>query len=188
VPAGSGLTPERFKGLRIATSYPALVKRDLAARGVKAAAIVKLDGAVEISVKLGVADAVADVVQSGRTLEQAGLKVVGAPILESEAAVIARDHAVAKHPAVKQFLERLKGIVTARDYVMVEYDVPRKTLAAACKVTPGIESPTVAPLSEAGWCAVKAMARRKEVNRIMDRLAALGAKGIIVTDIRTCRI
>ena len=188
VPAASKLTPARFQGLRIATSYPALVTRDLAKRGVKAAAIVKLDGAVEISVKLGVADAVADVVQSGRTLEQAGLKVVGEPILESEAAVIARDRAVAKLPAVKQFLERLKGIVTARDYVMVEYDVPRNVLAAACKVTPGIESPTVAPLNEAGWCAVKAMARRKEVNRIMDRLAALGAKGILVTDIRTCRI
>lgn len=187
VPKESKLTPDRFGGIRIATSYPALVKQDLAKRGLEAA-IVKLDGAVEISVKLGVADAVADVVQSGRTLEQAGLKIVGDPILESEAAVITRDRATAKHPAVKKFLERLRGIVVARDYVMVEYDAPRAVLAEACKVTPGIESPTVSPLSENGWCAVKAMARRKDVNKIMDKLAALGAKGIIITDIRTCRI
>lgn len=187
VPKSSRLTPDGFEGLRIATSYPCLVKQDLKKRGVKAA-IVRLDGAVEISVHLGVADAIADVVQSGRTLEQAGLKIVGEPILQSEALVIARDAAVARKPAVKTFLERLQGIVVARDYIMVEYDTPRAVLAAACKITPGIESPTIAPLSDPDWVAVKSMAKRRDVNRILDRLAALGAKGIIVTDIRTCRI
>lgn len=187
VPVTSDLVPERFGGLRIATSYPALVRADLARRGV-AATIVKLDGAVEISVRLGVADAIADVVESGRTLQQAGLKVVGEPILQSEALVIGRSPRVAARPPVRRFLERLRGIVVARDYVMVEYDVPRRALARACRVTPGIESPTIAPLSERGWVAVKAMARRKDVNRILDGLAGLGARGIIITDIRTCRL
>lgn len=187
VPKSSSLTPDKFAGLRLASSYPVLVRQDLKKRGIKAE-IVRLDGAVEISVRLGVADAIADVVQSGRTLEQAGLKIVGDPILQSEALVIARDTAAARKPAVKTFLDRLQGIVVARDYVMVEYDAPRAVLPEACKVTPGIESPTIAPLSDPAWVAVKAMARRRDVNRIMDRLEALGTKGIIITDIRTCRL
>ena len=187
VPKDSKLTPDKFGGLRIATSYPALVERDLKKRGLKAS-IIKLDGAVEISVRLGVADAIADVVQSGRTLDQAGLKIVGDPILDSEAVVIARDAKTAKSPAVKLFLQRLSGIVTARDYIVVEYDIPRAKLKKACAITPGIEAPTISPLSEEGWVAVKSMAKRKLVNQILDGLAALGAKGIIVTDIRTCRL
>ena len=187
VPRDSQLTPAGFQGIRVATSYPALVRRDLAKRGLEAT-IIKLDGAVEISVRLGVADAIADVVESGRTLEQAGLKVVGEPLLQSEAIVIGHTAEIAQVPAVNRFLERLSGIVVARDYVMVEYDAPRRVLDAACRITPGIESPTIAPLSEADWVAVKAMAKRRDINRIMDELAALGAKGIIITDIRTCRI
>jgi ATP phosphoribosyltransferase len=188
VPRDSGLTPDQFGGLRIATSYPNLVRNDLARRGV-AASTVRLDGAVEISVRLGVADAIADVVQTGQTLVEAGLKVVGDPVLKSEAIVLARDAKMAGSNAeVAAFLRRLQGIVVARDYVMVEYDVPARMLAEACRVTPGIESPTVAPLNEPDWKAVKSMALRKDVNRIMDRLAELGAKGIIITDIRTCRI
>ena len=187
VPQDSKLQPDGFGGLRIATSYPTLVARDLKRRGLKAT-IIRLDGAVEISVRLGVADVVADVVQSGRTLTQAGLKIVGEPILESEALVVARDAKAAKIPAVRSFLDRLSGIIVARNYIMVEYDVPRAKLPAACRITPGIESPTVAPLNDPKWAAVKAMAKRKDVNRILDKLAAIGAKGIIITDIRTCRI
>lgn len=188
VPNQSTLTPEKFGGLRIATSYPHLVQADLARRGVKAS-IVRLDGAVEISVRLGVADAIADVVQTGQTLVEAGLKVVGDPVLKSEAIVLARDPEIAgKNAEVAAFLRRLQGIVVARDYVMVEYDVPARVLAAACRITPGIESPTVSPLNEPDWKAVKSMTLRKDVNRIMDDLAAIGAKGIIITDIRTCRM
>ncbi len=178
---------EQLRGQRIATAYPALLRQDLQRRGWQAE-VVRLDGAVEISVRLGVADAIADVVQSGRTLEQAGLAVIGEPLLVSEAVVVARDATLAAQPAVRLFLDRLRGIVVARDYVMVEYDVPEAALAEACRITPGIESPTVAPLSAAGWFAVKAMTRRREVNRILDGLQAIGGKGIIITDIRTCRI
>ncbi len=188
VPAQSDLTPDKFTGLRIATSYPNLVRRDLAGRGCQATTV-RLDGAVEISVKLGVADAIADVVQTGRTLEQAGLKIVGEPILKSEAIIIAAPTVeVSSKSEINSFLERLQGIVVARDYVMIEYDVPVSCLNAACQITPGIESPTIAPLNEPDWNAVKAMAHRKEINRIMDELARIGAKGIIVTDIRTCRL
>jgi ATP phosphoribosyltransferase len=187
VPEHSDLTPDKFEGMRIATSYANLVKEDLAKRGV-AADVVHLDGAVEIAIRLGVADAIADVVESGRTMLEAGLKTVGEPLIDSEAVLIARDGQVAENPLVKQFIERLNGIVVARAYVMVEYDAPKALLEMACMITPGIEAPTVAPLSREGWVAIKSMVKKSEVNEIMDQLADLGAKGIIVTPIRTCRI
>lgn len=187
VPKGSGRTPDDFEGLRIATSYSNIVTEDLARRGV-AAEVTRLDGAVEIAVQLGVADAVADVVQTGRTLDLAGLETTGEPVLESEAVLVARTEGRIDEPDVRTFVERLRGITVAREYVMVEYDVPEMHLDAACQQTPGIESPTVAPLSKPGWMAVKAMARHREVNDLIDRLVPLGARGIIVTDIRTCRI
>jgi ATP phosphoribosyltransferase len=187
VPKESSLTPDTLSGLRVATAYEHLVADDLKRRGVNAS-VVRLDGAVEISIRLGVADAIADVVESGRTLTEAGLKTVGEPILKSEAVVIARNESIYKKDGVKTFIERLKGIVVAREYVMVEYDCPTRILQQACAITPGIESPTVSPLSEDGWVAVKSMSKRKDINRIIDALAGAGAKGIIVTEIKTCRI
>ncbi len=187
VPKAEGATPDDFGGYRIATSYPHIVREDMAARGVEVS-VVELDGAVEISIQLGVADAVADVVQTGRTLDQNGLKTVGAPVLESEAVLVGRSPALLERPDVKTFVERVRGIILARTYVMVEYDVEEIHLDAACAVTPGIEAPTISPLSRTGWMAVKSMARRGEMHALIDRLAALGARGIIVTDIRTCRI
>ena len=183
----SNQAPDDFNGLRIATSYPHLVKKDLTCRQIQAE-VVKLDGAVEISVTLGVADAIADVVQSGRTLTEAGLKIVGSPILESEALLISGPHTSIDNASIATCIERLRGIVVAREYVMVEYDAPKDILEKFCAVTPGIESPTIAPLSKSGWVAVKAMVKRKDINTIMDELTKLGAKGIIVTDIRTCRL
>ena len=186
-PRTGTLTPDTLHGLRIATSYTHLVAQDLARRRVEAQ-IIPLDGAVEISIQLGVADVIADVVQTGRTLEEAGLKTIGEPILKTEAILVARSHAAAEHNGIRLFIERLRGIIVAREYVMVEYDCPEAHLEAACAITPGIESPTLAPLNKEGWVAVKAMARRRDANPIMDALEDLGAKGIIITDIRTCRI
>lgn len=187
IPADSSLTIDHLSGLRIATSYAQLVRRDLVQRKISAE-VIRLDGAVEIAVKLGVADAIADVVESGRTMVEAGLKPVGDPILTSEAILIARTQKAAQHPEIEQFIKRLQGIVVAREYVMVEYDAPETLLETACMLTPGIESPTVAPLSKSGWVAVKSMAKKCDVNDIMEKLSIMGAKGIIVTDIRTCRI
>jgi ATP phosphoribosyltransferase len=163
------------------------VRQDLDRRGVDAQ-IVDLDGAVEISIELGVADAIADVVQTGRTIDEAGLTTVGDPIVETEALLIAQDEATAQGDVASLFAERVRGIVVAREFVVIEYDLPKDALDAAHDITPGIESPTVAPLSREGWVAVKAMVRENNVNHIMDDLTAIGAKGIIITDIRTCRI
>lgn len=179
--------PSEFGGLRIATSYPKLVRQDLDRRGIEAQ-VIRLDGAVEIAVALGVADVVADVVQTGTTLAQAGLHLIGEPVLHSEAVVVARNSEMARNGQIRSFIDRLKGIILAREYMMIEYDIARDALPDAEAVTPGIESPTVAPLTREGWVAVKSMSRRQDINRIMDDLASLGARGIIVTDIRTCRI
>ena len=186
-PAGSGMTPQGLAGKRIATSYPELLRKNLAKMGIDAE-VVKLDGAVEISVKLGVADAIADVVESGRTLVEAGLAIIGEPMLHSEAVLVARSGEVASSPDVRILMGRIKGILLADTYAMIEYDIPRAQLDAVCAITPGIESPTVAPLSNPEWVAVKSMIRRQDSNRIMDELYAVGARGIIVTEIRSCRI
>ncbi len=173
-------------GRRIATSYPGLVARDLTARGVSAD-IVRLDGAVETAIRLGVAEVVADVVSSGTTLRQAGLAIVGEPLLESEAILVARRGA--EHsPGVEMLIRRLNGVIIARRYVMVEYDVRRDALDEACTITPGIESPTISPLQDASWVAVRAMVPRRDAHAVMDRLHALGARGVIVFDILACRL
>ncbi len=187
VPAGAGLTLADLGGLRIATTFTNLVSEDLRKRGLKAR-LVPLDGAVEVSVQLGVADVIADLVQTGTTLFHAGLETVGAPILSSEAILVARPPALKLDEGIHRFLSRVRGILLAKQHVMVEYDCHSEVLEAACAITPGIESPTIAPLSRPGWVAVKAMTQRSEANRIMDELEALGAKGIIIMDIRTCRI
>lgn len=187
VPNESGITIDTLDGMRIACSYANIVKRDLASRGATAK-IIQVDGAVELSIRLGIADAVADVVDSGQTLREAGLKTIGDPVMTSEAVVIARSKEVADKPNVVTFLKRLNGIVRAREYSMLEYDIERKLLAEATKLTPGIEAPTIAPLNDPDWVAVKAMTRKKELNSIIDKLSDLGAKGIVVMDIRTCRL
>lgn len=177
---------DELAGRRIATSYPGLVERDLAARGLQAD-IVRLDGAVETAIRLGVAEVVADVVSSGTTLRQAGLEIVGEPLLESEAVLVARS-GTEPSPAVELLLRRLNGVIIARRYVMVEYDVRREALHEACALTPGIESPTISPLQDDTWAAVRAMVPRREAHAVMDRLHALGARGVIVFDILACRL
>lgn len=186
-PAAKKLRVEDLNGLRIATSYPQLLSGILKERGMSCP-VVKLDGAVEISIRLGVADAIADVVESGATLRQAGLEILGEPLMHSEALLVARDASVGERPAVKRLIGRLLGIIRASEYAMIEYDIPRTKLEQACRITPGVESPTVAPLSNPEWVAVKAMVRRKECNRIMDELYEIGGRGIFVADIRSCRL
>jgi len=186
-PAAKKLRPKDLNGLRIATSYPQLLGGILRERGMECP-IVKLDGAVEISIRLGVADAIADVVESGATMREAGLEIVGDALLHSEALLVAREAACAERPEVKRLIGRLLGIIRASEYAMIEYDIPRSMLETACRITPGVEAPTVAPLANPDWVAVKAMVRRKECNRIMDELYDIGGRGIFVADIRSCRL
>ena len=180
------MSVEQFNNLRIATSYPNLLKGELAKRNLDCK-VVKLDGAVEISIALGVADAIADVVESGATMKEAGLEIVGEPMLYSEAVVIGTK-AVADRPEMALLIARLRGIMRAAEYVMVEYDIERSKLDVACKITPGIESPTIAPLSNPDWVAVKSMVKRKEANAVMDQLYELGGRGIIIMEISACRL
>ncbi|HWD02443.1 MAG TPA: ATP phosphoribosyltransferase [Amycolatopsis sp.] len=185
-PAGQDWKPSDLHGKRLATSYPRLVREDLERHGVEAE-VIRLDGAVEISIQLGVADAIADVVESGRSLRQHNLVAFGDPICVSEAVLLQR----AGSEAVKaktQLAARLRGVVFAQQYMMLDYDCPRTLLDQAIAITPGLESPTVAPLAEPDWVAVRAMVPRKEVNRIMDELAETGAKAILASDIRSCRL
>ena len=186
VPKGSGLTPETLGGKRIATSYASIVQQDLKSRGVDAH-VVRLDGAVEISIELGVADVIADVVESGRTLVEAGLEIAGDPIMRSEAVVIQRKSNTPGDD-LQLLLKRLEGILVAREYVLLEYVVPKESIQEACKITPGVKSPTVSPVNEDGWLAVAAMVKSAGLNRIIDQLSELQAKGIIAQEIRTCRL
>ena len=151
------------------------------------AQIVELDGAVENAVGLGVADFVADVVATGTTLRQAGLEIIGEPIFTSQAILIARPE-LAHKDDIEVFVRRIQGVIVARTYVLVDYDVPVNLVEEACKLTPGIESPTVSPLHNSEWAAVRAMVPRKQVHSIMDELYDLGARGVIVTDIHACRL
>lgn len=186
-PAGSVSTVEQIAGKRVASSYTTLVASHLAAQGVEPAAIVHLDGAVESSVQLGVADVIADVVETGTTLRAAGLETFGEPILRSEAVLIRR--AGDEPPAGLQILtRRLQGVLTAREYVLIDYDVPIELVDAAVAVTPGFESPTVSPLHNGQSAAVRAMVRRSDTNRVMDTLYDVGARGILVTSIHACRL
>ncbi len=186
VPADGPREVAALAGWRIATSYQGLLDDYLATAGVQAT-VVRLDGAVENSVRLGVADAVADVVATGSTLHQAGLVTIGEPLLVSEALLIRRS-GVGQDGEVATFVRRLQGVLAARNYVMVDYDIPAALVEAACRITPGIESPTVSPLADVTWCAVRAMVAREKVHRVMDELYDLGARGILVTDILACRL
>ena len=183
---GQEMNEDSLTGLRIATAYPGLLENFLASRSISAT-VVKLDGAVESAIRLGVADVIADVVSTGGTLRQAGLATFGAPILHSEAILIAGSK-LSRNEQVSTFIRRLSGVVIARQYVLVDYDVEDVQLQSACALTPGIESPTVSPLQKAGWSAVRAMVPKREVNRIMDDLWKVGARGILVTDIHACRL
>lgn len=184
-PGGREWSVDDLAGKRIATSYANLVRDDLDARGIEAE-IIRLDGAVEISIQLGVADAIADVVGSGRTLRQHGLVAFGESLCDSEAVLISRREGELTK-AERQFIARVQGVVFGQQYVMIDYDCPRTLLEKASAVTPGLESPTVAPMADPDWVAVRAMVPRKDHQNLMDELSELGAKAILATDIRSCR-
>jgi len=183
---GVAASVEDIAGKRVATAYPGLVTHYLARHGIEAS-VIGLDGAVETSVPLGVADVIADVVSTGTTLRNAGLEIFGEPLLTSQAVLVQRRGAEAS-PRVQQLIRRLQGVIIARQYVLMDYDIPEELVEKAVTITPGIESPTVSPLHEGGWCAVRSMVRRKETNAVMDDLWELGARGILVTAITACRL
>jgi ATP phosphoribosyltransferase len=189
-PAGRDWKVDDLAGRRIATAYPNLVREDLAARGIDAT-VIRLDGAVEISIQLGLADAIADVVGSGRTLNLHNLVAFGESLCDSEAVLIEQvDPHAAERPdaaARDQLVARVQGVVFGQQYLMLDYDCPRSVLDDATSITPGLESPTIAPLADPDWVAVRAMVPRRGVNAIMDQLAAIGAKAILASNVRFFR-
>jgi ATP phosphoribosyltransferase len=173
-----------LKKLRIATSFPGIVRSYFKNQNMK---LVALEGAVEISVGLGIADAVVDVVETGTTLKQAGLRILGEPLFSSNAALFA--HPGRQHsPEIDTLVHRIEGKLVAMNYKMVEYDVPIKLLEKACAITPGLESPTVTPLHNKSWYSVKAMVKSEESNHVMDKLRKLGCKGILLFGIDSARV
>ncbi|WP_378731234.1 ATP phosphoribosyltransferase [Nocardia brasiliensis] len=185
-PAGQPWKVEDLYDKRIATSYPNLVLADLQRRGIEAE-VIRLDGAVEISIQLGVADAIADVVGSGRTLRQHNLVAFGESLCDSEGVLIERTGSDQQERARNQLIARIQGVVFGQQYIMLDYDCPKELLDQAVEITPGLESPTVSPLADEGWVAIRAMVPRKQGNEVMDQLAELGAKAILAFDIRSCR-
>jgi len=185
--AGEMSTVEQVAGHRVATSYPVLVASYLRELGIEPAGVVRLDGAVETAIKLGVADVIADVVETGTTLRAAGLEIFGEPILRSEAVLVRRSDVDA--PAGLDVLtRRLQGVLTAQQYVLMDYDVPTSLVEKAVAITPGLESPTVSPLHNGDWSAVRAMVPRGQTNQVMDALYDVGARAILVTSIHACRL
>lgn len=183
-PEGAGETVEDFNGKRIATAYSTLTRDLLAQKGVTAE-LVKLDGAVENAVILGVADAVVDVVSTGNTLRRAGLRIIGEPLMRSTAQLISSPGGSALSSGL---LRRLQGVLVARKYVIFDFDCPLNLLDQASEITPGIESPTVSPLQDKNWVAVRALVLASETNQKLDQLQNLGAKAILVSEIHAARI
>lgn len=185
-PAGQNLTTDSLAGTRIATSYDRLVRTYLEEHGLSAE-VVHLDGAVESSVQLGIADVVADVVETGSTLRAAGLEVFGEPLLESEAVLIHRA-GVTPTRGFDILTQRLHGVMVARQYVLMDYDVPTDRLDEAIALTPGYESPTISPLHDRSWMAVRALVEKSRMNDVMDELHEVGARAILITPIIACRM
>lgn len=185
-PADEEWTVEQLDGKRIATSYPNLVRADMAARGFQAE-VVRLDGAVEISIKLGVADVIADVVSTGNTLRQQGLRPFGEPIITSEAVIVKAYDRELTHEH-ETLLSRIRGILTAHTYLMLDYNISEQKLERASEITPGLSGPTVMRLNTPGWVAVRALVPKKQANQVMDQLARLGAEAILASELRIARI
>ncbi|MEX5299490.1 ATP phosphoribosyltransferase [Kocuria sp. CPCC 205292] len=185
-PAGEFSSIAELAGRRIATSYDGLLRDHLAERGVDAS-VVRLDGAVESSIRLGVADAIADVVETGNTLRAAGLQVFGEPIMTSEALLI-RSRAATEPEGLAVLRRRLQGVLVARQYVMMDYDVAEEYVEAATRITPGMEGPTISRLGRGNAWAVRAMVPKSETNKVMDALYDVGARAILVSPIQAARI
>lgn len=186
IPEDSKVTqPKELNGKRIATSFPNVTQNYLKQHGATVH-LVNLSGSVEVMIALGVADAIVDLVETGSTLAANRLKILND--IGSYETVLIQNHAKRMPETADRVVRRLEGVVIARAYSLLEYNVPRTKLAEAEKITPGFSSPTVSALEDPAWCAVRAMVKRSEVIGIMERLEALGAAAILETQINNCRL
>lgn len=183
---GASMTMADVAGKRIATSYPGLLRGFLEEQGIEAD-LVKLDGAVESAIRLGVADVVADVVDTGTTLKRAGLELFGDAICASEAILIQRRDADLP-PAADALKTRLTSVLVAQNYLMMDYNVAQENLPATTELAPGVEGPTVSSLAKDGWYAVRVLVPRRGAHLLMDQLYEAGARGILLTELVACRL
>lgn len=184
---GSSMAIADLQGRRIATSYPGLLQSWLSEKGIEAE-LVKLDGAVESAIRLGVADIVADVVDTGTTLRRAGLELFGDSICESESVLIQRNGGGDLPPQAEALRTRLTSVLVAQNYLMMDYNVEHALLAVATELTPGVNGPTVSNLANDGWCAVRVLVPRKGAHLLMDQVYAAGGRGILLTELAACRL
>ena len=177
--------PADLNGCRIATSFPNVTQRYLAEHKV-AGHIVELTGSVEVMIALGVADAIVDLVETGSTLAANRLRILDE--IGRYETVLIQNPVTEMVDVADRVVRRLEGVVIARSYSMLEYNVPEAKLAEAEKITPGFKSPTISKLEEVGWFSVRAMVKRSDVIGIMEQLEALGATAILETAITNCRL
>ncbi len=177
--------PSELNGSRIATSFPNVTADYLHKHG-SAAHLVNVTGSVEIMIALGVADAIVDLVETGSTLAANQLRILDQ--IGQYETILVQNRQAREPELADRVVRRLEGVVIARSYSLLEYNVPRKKLPEAEKITPGFNSPTVSALEDPAWCAVRVMIRRGEVIAIMERLETLGASAILETQITNCRL
>ena len=177
--------PSQLAGKRVATSFPNTTERFLKQHNAPVH-LVKLNGSVEVMISLGVADAIVDLVETGSTLAANQLRILTE--IGHYETVLVQSPACRDLVTADRIVRRLEGVVIARDYSLLEYNIPREKLAAAEAVTPGFTSPTVTNLEDSGWCAVRAMVKSSEVISIMEKLEALGALAILEMSINNCRL
>lgn len=178
-------SPGQLNGKRVATSFPRITATYLA-RHAATAHLVALSGSVEVMIQLGVADAIVDLVETGSTLAANRLRILTE--IDAYETVLIQNEACRDPRTADRVVRRLEGVVIARDYSLLEYNVPRSKLAAAEAITPGFNSPTVNALEDKSWCSVRVMVKRRDVIDAMERLEALGASAIIETTISNCRL
>lgn len=186
IPDDSPITSAaELDGKRVATSFPHVTSRYLAQRGANAH-LVALTGSVEVMIQLGVADAIVDLVETGSTLAANRLRILEE--IGSYETVLIQNGGCRDREMADRVVRRLEGVVIARDYSLMEYNVPRAKLAEAEKITPGFNSPTVNMLEDDNWCSVSVMVRRRDVIAVMEKLEALGASAIFEMQIANCRL
>ncbi|RCS54430.1 ATP phosphoribosyltransferase [Bremerella cremea] len=174
-----------MKECRVATSFPNVTRRYLEANGATPH-LVNLSGSVEVMISLGIADAIVDLVETGSTLAANRLKIFAE--IGNYETILIQNQQKRQPELADRIVRRLEGVVIARDYSLLEYNIQRDKLAEAEKITPGFNSPTINPLEDNAWCAVRAMVKRKEVIDVMERLDQLGASAILQTNIANCRL
>ena len=172
-------------GQRIATSFPTVTRKYLGQHGAEAH-LVKLTGSVEIMISLGIADAIVDLVETGSTLAANRLRILDE--IGNYQTILVQNKERRHADLADRIVRRLQGVVIAQGYSLLEFNIPREKLAQAEEITPGYNSPTINPLEDNDWCAVRVMVKSSQVSTVMDQLDELGASAILETQINNCRL